>query len=455
MRPFPTLPGWILLEHQVAKILTQQELHGWYFDSIAAWKLASTLRKELEQTIVVLCNRHTFVAGSRFTPKRNNKTAGYVQGTGLTETHEHCGEPTEIEQCSFTRLKELNPTSRDHISWILQTFYGWKPTTQTPTGKPIVNEVTLTEIAASAPPAEENKPIGLKEVATNFRKCLDITKKLGMISEGMNAWLKLCTTADRVHHHCSVATNTHRCAHRKPNLAQVPSEHDFRKLFKASPGQVMVGADLSGIELRMLASYLARYDNGRYADILLNGDIHQVNADKIGISRREVKTVTYAFLYGAGDAKIGHSFDSSLNDIDAKSKGEEIREAFVSAIDGLSELLKSIKRSSQKGYIKSIDGRPIKVDSQHKSLNYCLQSGAGTVAKRWMLINQQTIQSTKLCCAQLAFIHDELQFECHPDHATDLSTSLVFSAAAAGEYYNLRVPIAAEAKQGYSWADVH
>ena len=70
----------------------------------------------------------------------------------------------------------------------------------------------------------------------------------------------------------------------------------------------MVGADLSGIELRMLAHYLARYDEGRYASILLHGDIHQENADKIGISRRQVKTVTYAFLYGAGDNKIGLSY---------------------------------------------------------------------------------------------------------------------------------------------------
>ena len=84
----------------------------------------------------------------------------------------------------------------------------------------------------------------------------------------------------------------------------------------------MVGADLSGIELRMLAHYLAKYDEGRYADILLNGDIHQVNADKIGISRREVKTVTYAFLYGAGDAKIGLSFDSTLK---ANAKKERVR----------------------------------------------------------------------------------------------------------------------------------
>ena len=427
MRPLPPLPEWVALEHDVARILTKQELHGWYFDTEAAWKLASSLRSELEETSQILRNKHPFVAGPEFTPKRNNGPAGYVEGA------------------VFTRLKETNVTSRDHISWILQTFHGWKPTQMTPTGKPIIDEVILKEIAVSD---------GIT-IASDFAKCLDITKSLGMISEGTNAWLKLCTTANRIHHHCSVATNTHRCAHRKPNLGQVKSDPEFRKLFKASPGQVLVGADLSGIELRMLAHYLAKYDEGRYADILLNGDIHQVNADKIGISRRAVKTVTYAFLYGAGDAKIGHSFDSSLNDSSAKRKGKEIREAFVSAIDGLAELLAAIKKASEKGFIKSIDGRKIKLDSSHKALNYLLQSGAGVVAKRWMVINDNTIKTTQLCASQLAFIHDELQFECHPKHANDLATSLVYSAAAAGEYYNLRIPIAAEAKQGRDWSEVH
>ena len=427
MRPLPPLPEWVALEHDVARILTKQELHGWYFDTEAAWKLASSLRSELEETSQILRNKHPFVAGPEFTPKRNNGPAGYVEGA------------------VFTRLKETNVTSRDHISWILQTFHGWNPTQMTPTGKPIIDEVILKEIAVSD---------GIT-IAADFAKCLDITKSLGMISEGTNAWLKLCTTANRIHHHCSVATNTHRCAHRKPNLGQVKSDPEFRKLFKASPGQVLVGADLSGIELRMLAHYLAKYDAGRYADILLNGDIHQVNADKIGISRRAVKTVTYAFLYGAGDAKIGHSFDSSLNDSSAKRKGKEIREAFVSAIDGLAELLAAIKKASEKGFIKSIDGRKIKLDSSHKALNYLLQSGAGVVAKRWMLINNKTIQTTQLCASQLAFIHDELQFECSEEHARDLSTSLVYSAIAAGEYYNLRIPIAAEAKIGRDWSEVH
>ena len=211
----------------------------------------------------------------------------------------------------------------------------------------------------------------------------------------------------------------------------------------------------SGIELRMLAHYLARYDAGRYAELLLNGDIHQVNADRIGISRRQVKTITYAFLYGAGDAKIGHSFDAQMSDVKARKKGREIRAAFVDAIDGLAALLAAVKKATTKGFIYSLDRRKILLDSPHKSLNYLLQSGAGVIAKRWMVINQDTIKQTKLCCSQLAFIHDELQFECEPRDAKDLSASLVYSAAAAGEYYNLRVPVAAEAKIGQNWAEVH
>jgi DNA polymerase I-like protein with 3'-5' exonuclease and polymerase domains len=377
MSTFPPLPDWVALEHRVAQLMTQQEAHGWCFDERAAWQLASALQKELEETKKVLRQRHPFVQGATFNPKRNNKSQGYVQG------------------CESIRLKELNPTSRDHISWILSTFYGWTPTQMTNTGKPVIDETILKEIA------------------------------------------------------------TFRMSHKNPNLAQVPSDPRFRQLFIPTPGQIMVGADLAGIELRMLAHYLARYDGGRYADILLNGDIHQVNADKIGISRKLVKTVTYAFLYGAGDIKIGLSYDSSLSSSRAKSKGKEIRSAYVEAIPGLDSLLTAVKAAGDRGYVKAIDGRRIPLDSPHKSLNFLLQGSAGVLAKRWLLLNQQTVNETKLCCSQLAFVHDELQFECDPKHAKDLSTSLVYSAAAAGEYYKLRIPIAAEAKIGDNWAEVH
>ena len=422
MATLPTLPPWVQVEHEVAKLLTEQELHGWYFDINAAQQLTQTLQKELEEAKQSIRRLHPFVQGEEKTPKRNNKTQGYIEGA------------------TFTRLKETNPTSRDHAAWILKTFYGWKPSQMTATGKCIIDEPILKEIGS--------------EISMMFLRCLTVTKMLGMISEGVNAWLKLVTKS-RIHHHCSVSTSTFRCAHRNPNLAQVPSDPRFRELFLPTPGQVLCAADLSGIELRMLAHYLAKYDGGQYADILLNGDIHQVNADKIGISRKLTKTVTYAFLYGAGDMKIGHSYDKQLSDSSAKRKGKEIRKAYIEAIEGLDSLLAGIKSASERGFVYSIDQRKVLLDSPHKALNYLLQSGAGTLAKQWMLINHAQVKELNLCCSQLAFIHDELQFECDPKDATDLCSSLVLASTKAGEYYNMRVRIDAEAKQGKNWSETH
>tara|TARA_R100001082_G_scaffold37370_1_gene19648 strand:- start:127 stop:825 length:699 start_codon:yes stop_codon:yes gene_type:complete len=232
----------------------------------------------------------------------------------------------------------------------------------------------------------------------------------------------------------------------------VPSDERFRQLFIASDNHVLVAADLSGIELRMLAHYLARYDRGRYAEILLTGDIHATNAERIGITRSQVKTVTYAFLYGAGDKKIGTSYDKQLSDEQATKKGREIRKAYVDAIPGLKELLEAVHKASEKGYVFGIDRRRIKVDSKHKSLNYLLQSSAASIAKRWMVLTDEYLPQT---AHQLAFVHDELQFECKKEEAEDLKFLLELTAAQAGEYYNMRCPVAAESKSGANWAETH
>jgi DNA polymerase I-like protein with 3'-5' exonuclease and polymerase domains len=214
----------------------------------------------------------------------------------------------------------------------------------------------------------------------------------------------------------------------------------------------MVSADLSGIELRMLAHYLSRYDNGRYQRILTTGDIHQTNADKIGITRRQVKTVTYAFLYGAGNAKLGLSYDKLLSEKAAARKGAEIRKAYIAAIPGLADLLQACEKASKRGYANAIDGRRISVDKGHKFLNYLLQGSAATIAKRWMVIVNECLPPDG---HQLSFVHDELNYECYPRFAEEFARWLETAARMAGEHYNLRCPIAAEAKIGYTWADVH
>lgn len=411
------------MEMRVAEILAEQEYHGWAFDERAAQELEQTLRQELQGVQQRITARHPYVSHGSFTPKVNNKTRGYVKGA------------------PSTRVVETNVTSRDHITWILTNFYGWKPKKMTDKGKPVLDEVVLKELGT--------------DFGNDVARCLELSKSLGMLSEGQNAWLKLVRNG-RIHHNCCVSTNTHRCAHRNPNLAQVPSDERFRRLFTASSGFTAVGADLAGIELRMLAHYLARYDDGRYADVLLNGDIHQVNADKIGISRKLVKTVTYAFLYGAGDEKIGHSYDPQLPTAKAKKKGAEIRQAYMDAIDGLEKLVTGVKQVVEtRGSIKIIDGRNIKVESSHKGLNYLLQAGAGVVAKQWMINTHDRIKQHGIESHQLAFIHDELQYECYPTYVNDLKFQLLHSAELAGNQLGMRIPIAAEAKHGATWADCH
>ena len=425
MSTFP-FPDWVLFEHKVAKILTEQKIYGWSFNERLAQQLTSTLLEELHQLEKVLLGRFPYVPGGEFTPKRDNKTSGYVKGA------------------TFTRLKDTNIKSRDHVAWILTEEARKKdekaPTKKTQKGKIIIDETVLKEIGS--------------ETSMLFLRCLKVTKMLGMISEGANAWLKL-STKSRIHHHCCVNTNTHRAIHKSPNLAQTPHEPEYRQLFTASDGLVMVGADLSSIELKLLAHYLARWSDD-FANDLLHGDIHQINADRIGVTRRQIKTITYGWMYGQSNAGLGLSYDETLSKTQATKKGAEIREAFVKAIPGLEQLQAAVNKAAERGYIESLDGRKIYVDSKHKCLNYILQSAAAILSRRWLLINYDTIQQLNIPHAhQLAYIHDELQWECPPNYANDLSTSLTVSAAAAGEYYNLRVPIEAEAKVGSNWAEVH
>jgi DNA polymerase I-like protein with 3'-5' exonuclease and polymerase domains len=422
LHPLPESLAWLALEHDLAEVLAKQREFGWAFDERAAYELESEIRLEAEALQREIIQRHPFTPHCTFTPKRGNKIKGYVPGA------------------EFTKIVDFNPTSRDHIAWFLEQE-GVKLKEKTDTGKWQIDESSLKKI---------DNPF-----AEKFFRLLELSKFLGLLSEGRNAWLKQVRKG-RIHHWCLVSTNTHRCAHRNPNLAQVPSDPRFRKLFIASPGNVLVGADLQAIELRMLGHYLSRYDGGRYCEILLNDDIHQVNADKIGISRRDVKTVTYAFLYGAGDEKVGLSIDPTLKPNKAKQLGKQVKADFIAAIDGLESLVNAVKTAAERnGSIRSLDGRRIPVSSSHKALNYLLQSSAGVVAKRWVVLSNSNSFVYDGYATQVGFIHDEVVFDCRPEAQAELPLLIENSAALAGEFYSLKIPIEASASVGTSWADIH
>jgi DNA polymerase I-like protein with 3'-5' exonuclease and polymerase domains len=326
------------------------------------------------------------------------------------------------------------------------TWRGWKPEVFTDTGRPKIDEGVLQSIDT--------------DEATTFARILELQKALGQLSDGANAWLKMVTKDGRIHHTCQLATNTGRNAHSRPNLGQVSSDPRCRTLFGPGQGMRQVGADASGLELRMLGHYLAYYDGGAFADVVVNGDIHQQNADRVGCSRKDVKTLTYAFIYGASDRKIGVSLDKSLDDRKAAALGKQIRAKFLEAIPGLDQLLKAVNKKAETDIIRALDGRPIRLQGKkHAALNYLLQSAGAIVTKRWGVIASNMITEAGLQYEVdyqwLSYIHDEWNLAVVPDHVDTVKGILERSIQDAGHYYKLKVPLNSEAKHGNNWAEVH
>ena len=429
----------VILEMRMAEIMSQQEASGFRFDIPAAERVRNELSVEMEGLEKEISRRFPYVPGKVFTPKRQNKSKGYVAGA------------------PFTKLLDFNPTSRLNIAWALQQFRGARFTRLTDSGKPKVDEACLAEIRDLA---LQQKNELLHEECEMFIRLLTLQKWLGQLSEGSNSWFNTIEQDNCIHHSCSLATQTGRNAHRGPNLGQVVSAPWARQLFIPHPGHVMVGADLEGLELRALGHYLSRFDDGAFADVVLNGDIHQQNADRVGCTRKEVKTLTYAFIYGAGDQKLGHSLHPELSDPQKKQLGQELRRKFLDAIPGLEPLIDAVKQKVRDtGRLRGLDGRPIFCRAEHAALNYLLQSAGAIISKRWVVVGQDLLDEAGLTYnrdyTRCAYVHDEVQLSVVPTEADHVAELLVKAAPIAGQHYKFRVPITAAADTGASWQDTH
>lgn len=433
------IPDYVKLEMRMAELMSQQEASGFRFDMEAAVRVRSELQTEFDELTERITSTYLYVPGKVFTPKRADKKKGYVAGAPMT------------------RLTDFNPTSRQHIAWALQTFRGARFTKVTDTGKPKVDEATISEIRDLA--LTQGNQL-LHDECEMFIRLLTLQKWLGQLSEGTNSWFNSIEGDGCIHHSCTLATQTGRNAHRGPNLGQVVSAPWARELFVPHPGMVMVGCDLEGLELRCLGHYLAKFDEGAFADVVLNGDIHQQNADRVGCTRKEVKTLTYAFIYGAGDQKLGHSLRPELSDSQKKQLGQELRRKFLNAIPGLEPLIDAVKeRVRTNNRLRGLDGRPIFCRAEHASLNYLLQSAGAIISKRWLVIGQDMLDEAGLTYdrdyTRCAYVHDEQQFSVIPSEADTVARLLEQAALRAGEYYNFRVPITAAADVGNNWAATH
>ena len=403
----------IKLEHEFAQICSKQERDGFPFDEQKAASLYATLaqrKSDIENQL-----RETF-------------------------------EPTVIVLKTKTKTIPFNPASRQQIADRLMKR-GWVPTVFTESGEPKVDETVLSTLDM-----EEAKIIS---------EYLMLTKRLGQLSEGKNAWLKLSRNGRM---HGRLNTNgavTGRTTASNPNMQQVPSVRapfgkECRELFHAPEGWQLLGCDVSGLELRALAHMVARYDGGKYATVMLEGDIHTENQNLAGLKNRDqAKVMIYALNYGAGDLKLASILGSNK-----PKDGKNLRDTFMKRLPALKKLTDAVKeKAKSQGFISGLDGRIIHIAQPHAALNYLLQGAGAAICKKWVILFHELLRERGyedgVDYIQVAYIHDELQILVRPENANDIGLICVEAIRKAGEFFNLRLPLDGEFKVGNNWADTH
>jgi DNA polymerase I-like protein with 3'-5' exonuclease and polymerase domains len=421
----------IKLEHEVKWIINKQEKYGFAFDTQAAAKLYSTLTAEklrLEQELKSVFTPRYLPKPKLMVPKRDNKKMGYMAGAVVRPVV----------------LTEFSASNRNHIVWWLKRMYGWEPTEFGNDGKPKMDETTL---------------VGLKYPdAQKLHRYLVVDKRIAQLATGNEAWLKHEKNGRM---HGQVNTNgavSGRATHSKPNMGQVPANDkpfgpECRALFTASRGRVLVGADQSGVELRCLAHYMARWDKGAYAQVILTSDIHVANQKAAGLpTRANAKTFIYAFIYGAGDAKIGSIVGKGAQ------AGKLLKASFLRGLPALGKLIKAVGEAAKtKKYLVGLDGRHIHVRSAHSALNALFQSAGAVLAKKSMVIMHRMVADRGYSgrAHQVMWNHDEHQWDSEPEIAEEIGRMQVEAYRLAGEHYNFRIPIDGEYKVGPNWAATH
>lgn len=345
----------------------------------------------------------------------------------------HVFEPNYVQLKTKTKIVPFNPGSRQQIADRL-IKRGWNPKQHTEKGNVIIDEGTLSKI-------------DIPEVKL-LQEYLLVQKRLAQAK----SWMEAVGDDDRVHGSViTIGAVTGRMTHSSPNMAQIPAARSpygeiCRSIWTADKGHMLVGADLSGIELRCFAHYLNDSD---YTNEIVNGDVHTRNQHLFGVATRDqAKTILYAGLYGASPAKLASIVGGSAKD------GDRLRQGFNN-IPGYKKLTDKIANLAARGYLPGLDGRRLIVRSAHSALNLLLQGAGAVIFKQWLVVQKDYLTSAGIVYKLVASVHDEVQLSVEKERADEAGKLIIQAAADAGTLLGLRCPVAAEYKTGLSWYDCH
>jgi len=403
------------LEHDVQWIIQGQERNGWLLDQRLAHTLLATFKERMNEIDAEFQEMFPPVVKERYSDKQKDANG------------------------NWKRLKDevivFNVGSRQQVAERL-TEKGAVWTEKTPSGRPVVDETTL----------KQNAHV---PEAAKVLEFLLLQKRHAQVK----SWLEHVQEDGRVHGR--VTTNgaiTGRMTHQSPNMAQVPASYseygeECRSCWVVPEGKTLVGFDASGLELRMLAHYM---DDEEFTNVLLTDDIHTRNQVAAGLETRpQAKTFIYAFLYGAGDAKIGSIVGGTATD------GSKLKQRFLRNTPTLEDLRDRVGRASQRGYLVGLDGRKLWIRSEHSALNTLLQAAGAIVMKKALVFLDEYARQWNIDYKFVGNIHDEVQTEVATEQAKTFGWLAVECLKAAGMHYKLNCPLDGEFKLGKTWAETH
>lgn len=394
----------LALEHTVSRIVRKQEENGFYFKYEEAALYYNQQKERMDEINQILQETFPPIVTERWSEKTGKRLKDDVE--------------------------TFNVASRQQIAKRLESK-GAKWKRRTEKGNVVVDENTLADQAH------------IPEAALVL-EYLTLGKRSAMVA----SWLNAYEEDHRIHGYVNTCgTVTGRMTHSRPNMAQIPSDSDYRKFFSVPEGHKLVGCDASGLELRMLAHYM---QDDEFTAEILDGDIHTANQHAFGCeTRNQAKTLIYALLYGAGDQKLGSTVGGNAK------RGAQMRASYEKRWPAYRALINKVTKIGAKGTVPGLDGRRVHIRSEHAALNSLLQSAGAIVMKKALVIATEKLDAYGYPYKHVANVHDEFQLEVPEEYADRVGACVRNAIRQAGRDLGLRCPLDGEYMVGDSWAETH
>jgi len=478
------LKTYIKAEHATAEWCAEAELNGWPFDVEGAL----ALKEELDEKIAVSTKALEPKLGLKIiavdkvkgvvppkSPKWTKEGFYYAHTANWfdidpCEGHPSMSRPIEGDYCRI----EVEPVKLSSLTdmkvWL--NSVGWEPTEFNYKQTRVNGRF---EMIPMSPKITEESLEFLGGDGKLYHEFLMVSARVSIV----NTWLESFDENGNLHGSCNtIGTPSMRATHK--TIVNVPSLDsaygaEMRSLFRSKEGWRIVGCDSKGNQARGLAHYLG---NKEYTDILLEGDIHQYNADKLTdalhslnytvdvlmekglpegrVPRSAAKRVFYALLFGASGAKLWLYIFKEVN----AEKGNKLKNAFLREVPGFDGLIKSLNKTFSvtvargHGYIPSVVGSRVYVDSRHKLLVYLLQSCEKITCATAVMLAMEQFKKEGIPYIPLIFMHDEFQVMVPEEHAERVAKIGAWAFKRGPELYGINI-MDGDSNIGNTWKETH